>query len=88
MTHDSVQRAEIYAAIDGERDYQDKKWPAHYHSNVEFLVYIRDYVDEALHLASRNDDSVTISACTNGLRKIAALAVAAMEQNGVLPRTA
>lgn len=85
-------RADVYAAIDGERDYQ-RKWedPANTtsggrHSNVEFLVYIRDYVEEALHFASRNSDPKAIEFTIHSMRKIGALAVAAMEQNGVIKR--
>lgn len=85
-------RADVYAAIDGERDYQ-RKWEdptltdsGGRHTNVEFLVYIRDYVEEALHFASREPDPKAVMFCTSSLRKIAALAVAAMEQNGVLRR--
>jgi hypothetical protein len=85
-------RAEVYAAIDTERDYQ-KKWedPAvttsgGIHSNVEFLVYMRDYVEEALHYASRNPDPVAGVFTQHSIRKIGALAVAAMEQNGAVKR--
>ena len=53
---------------------------------MEFLVYIRDYVEEALHVASRDGDPVVRVKTAHSLRKIAALAVAAMEQNGVLLR--
>lgn len=85
----SVPRGVIYEAINGERDYQ-RKWEdtpsGGRHSNVEFLVYIRSYVNEALEFASRNPDPDAAPVCMNNLRKIAALAVAAMEQNGVLPR--
>ncbi len=88
----SATRAEVYAAIDGEREYQ-KKWQNAdltdsngEHSNVEFLVYIQDYVTEALHEASRKPDPEARVQNTHALRKIAALAVAAMEQNGVLKR--
>lgn len=85
-------REEVYVAIDGERDYQDKRWNSSTtesggrHSNVEFLVYIRDYVEEALHFASRNPDPAAVDFTRHSLRKIAALGVAALEQNGVLPR--
>lgn len=85
-------RGIVYEAINGERDYQ-RKWEdpvttdsGGKHSNVEFLVYIRDYVEEALHFASRNPDPAAVPVCQHNLRKIAALAVAAMEQNGVLIR--
>lgn len=85
-------RAEVYAAIDGERKYQ-LKWEnpeltdsGGEHSNVEFLIYIRSYVNEALEAASRKPDPEARVQNTHALRKIAALAVAALEQNGVLPR--
>lgn len=89
----SATRARVYAAIDGEREYQ-KKWEnpdltdsGGRHSNVEFLVYIRDYTEEALHAASRMPDPEARIQNTHALRKIAALAVSAMEQNGVLRRS-
>lgn len=85
-------RTEVYNAIDGEREYQDIRWNVSTttsegtHSNVEFLVYIRDYVEEALHFCSRNGDPIANDFAKKNLRKIAALAVAAMEQNGVSVR--
>ena len=85
-------RQEVYAVIDGERDYQ-RKWedPAltdsgGRHSETEFLVYIQDYVNEALHEATRKPDPEAFKFCLNSLRKIAALAVAAMEQHGAVAR--
>lgn len=87
-----AKRADVYQAIDGERVYQEKwKDPRltdsnGNHSNVEFLIYIRSYVNEALEVASRKPDPEARAQNTHALRKIAALAVAAMEQNGVLPR--
>lgn len=85
-------RDDVFDAINGERVYQ-QKWEnpeltdsGGRHSNVEFLVYIRDYTEEALHAASRLPDPEARTQNTHALRKIAALAVAAMEQNGVLPR--
>ncbi len=82
----------IYETIDSERDYQESKWNANTtrsggkHSNVEFLVFIRDYVEEALHKASREADPAANEFCKHNLRKVAALAVAAMEQNGCRER--
>jgi hypothetical protein len=75
-------RAEVYRAIDGERTYQEKRWerPKHNHTNTEYLVYIDHYVKQAFAAVSTEDgDESTFPA----LRKIAALAVAAMEENGV-----
>lgn len=84
-------RQEVYGAIDGERDYQDQRWNAKttttagIHSNLEFLVFIQDYVQEAMHKSSR-EAGAELTFTKHSLRKIAALAVAALEQNGVEPR--
>lgn len=78
-------REEVYKVIDGEREYQEKRWerPAHIHTNTEYLVYIQHYVNQAFAAVSTQDgDGATLSA----LRKIGALAVAAMEENGTQAR--
>lgn len=83
------EREEVYQAIDGERAYQEKRWNCETtascgnHSLTEFLVYIRDYTEEALHYVSRTADPAGQDFCRNSLRKIAALTVSALEQNGV-----
>lgn len=84
-------RNEAFNAIDFERAYQTMRWAestalGHVHTNVEFLVYIRDYVEEALHFASRHAEQDVLPFTQHSLRKIAALAVAAMEENGVARR--
>jgi hypothetical protein len=82
-------RQEVYEALDGEREYQ-KKWEnpeltdsGGVHTLTEFLVYIQDYTNEALHVASREPDPKSEEFIRHSMRKIGALAVAAMEQNGV-----
>lgn len=81
-------RKDVYAAIDTERDYQDRKWnpgttsTGGQHSVTEFLVYMRDYVDEALHHVSRNPDPGASAVALDGIRKVTALGVACMEQHG------
>jgi len=88
-----MDREEVYKHIDTERDYQAVRWnenttsTAGKHSVTEFLVYIRDYTEEALHLVTRNADPKASEDAAHILRKIAALAVACMEQNGSYPRT-
>ena len=85
-------REEVYAAIDGERNYQDSRWnPSSTHSggvhtNTEWLVYIRDYVEEAMHFTSRFSDDEAGYRVAEIMRKIAAMSVAAMEQNGAYQR--
>jgi hypothetical protein len=82
-------RPDIARAIDGERDYQDEKWNGETtategrHTVTEFLVYMRDYVEEALHHASRNADPAAVDFTLHSVRKVTALGVACMEQNGV-----
>ena len=86
---DNIQymQEEALKAIIHEREYQNNKWGSTssqgLHSNLEFLAYIRDYVEEAMHVCSRNADASARDFTQDSLRKIAALAVAAMEQNGV-----
>lgn len=88
-------RNEVYAAIDSERDYQDRKWGATLSGdrepNVEagqkggdrsvdeFALYISGYTNDLVHNAShfgKTRQKLEI------IRKIGALAVAAMEQHG------
>ena len=82
----TASRKEVYEAIDGERAYQEQKWPGHQHSLLEWLVYIDDYSAEAKRFASRNPDPIAADFLRNAARKIAALAVAGLEQNGVRTR--
>lgn len=81
-------REEVYKAIDSERTYQEVRWsPAvtntgHKHSILEWLAYIRDYAEEAMHIESRKATPEADKECIHILRKIGALAVVAMEQHG------
>lgn len=88
--HMDTPRADVYAAIDGERKYQDERWVndvnTHRHSPEEWLMYMEDYIAEAKHILSRdawpkcNRDAMHI------MRKVTAMGVAAMEQNGAFTR--
>lgn len=79
-------------AIRQERKYQDDKWNntvgasgSTNHTNTEFLVYINHYVQESMKHASTTPDNVG-DTLQHNMRKIAALALAAMEANGVAYR--
>ena len=54
-----MDRLKVLELINGERDYQNKKWNSEtttsdgIHSVEEWLVYIEDYVNEAKHILSR-----------------------------------
>ncbi len=81
-------RQEAYAAIDSERDYQDRRWNANTtttagkHSATEFLVFMRDYVEEALHTVSREGEPAASEKALEIVRKVTALGVSCMEQHG------
>lgn len=78
-----MQRSEIYRMIDGEREYQDGKWGTiteNPHTINEWLFIINHYWAKATE-AWRDDNKKL-----EDLRKIAALAIAALEQYGCEPR--
>lgn len=83
-----VNRADVYAALDSERAYQDTRWNSQtttsegLHSIEEWLIYIENYVDEAKQQVSRNAKQVGDALAINTIRKITAMGVACMEQNG------
>lgn len=84
-------RNQVYAVIDGERDYQELRrvrdggQPAH--TPTEFLVYMRSYLNEALEKASRVWGADADPAILDTMRKVIGLGVACMEENGTVART-
>lgn len=76
-------RQAVYAAIDGERAYQDAKWGGRNHDNVEsianFILYIERYLNQA---KAALVDSTHDTAALDVIRKVAALAVVCMEVHG------
>lgn len=84
-------RAEAHAVIDGELDYQDRKWGATEsggrHENIlEWLVYMKDYCEEAIHVMSRQAEPKATTFALYTARKVGALAVSAMMNCGALSR--
>jgi hypothetical protein len=85
-------RHEVYAAIDGERLYQDTRWnpettPSNgIHPVGSWLTFIRSYLREAEDILSRNADPKASEGALDILRKIVGMGVACMEQNGVVHR--
>ena len=84
-------REEVYSALDSERDYQQSRAAEahpehpeeHIHSVNDYVVYMDDYMNELKHQLSRIwVPEGQIPEALNTLRKITALGVAAMEQNG------
>lgn len=81
-----MNRQEVYALIDGERDYQDATWNANTtasegkHSPEEWIMYIENYLLEAKQILSRKSVQEGYPQAMAIMRKVGAMAVKAMEQ--------
>jgi hypothetical protein len=87
-----MKREDVYKAIDTERDYQDAIWnedttaSGGKHSPEEWCMYIEDYINEAKHILSREPINTAYPKAMSIMRKVGAMAVCAMEQNGTTNR--
>ncbi len=77
-------RRATFDAINSERDYQDKKYggPNHdrSHSPAEWILFMEEYLAKARSIATSSPYGKL--QVMHEIRKVAALAVAAMEANG------
>ena len=70
-----------------ERQYQEALWndkttdTAGMHTNEEFLVFIQDYLREAINIVSRNAEPKASNKAAHNLRKITAMVLASAEKN-------
>lgn len=77
-----VSREDVYESVSSEREYQVRKWGVDHDENESvgnFLIYLER------HLQLAKDayiDSMYESQALEHVRKVAALAVACMEQHG------
>lgn len=82
----SIQRQEAYDAIDSERAYQEMRKSrdngAKQHSVDEFVLYMDVYLDEAKRLAATTWGPDVQNKVLDFIRKVTALGVACMEENG------
>ena len=82
-----MKRKDVYKLIDEEREYQDEKWGEDKQNSIEaWLVYIEDYLNAAKHSITRSTDIVTYGKAKCNIRKIAAMAICAMEQHDIMSR--
>lgn len=86
-------RAEVYAALDSERDYQEMRIVRDGttandggHTPEEYLLYIEHYIHLAREVASTTWGPACKPAVMEVLRKVGALCVAAGEANGMPKR--
>ena len=86
-------RPEVFAAIEGECDYAAKRWnestttSGGNHSPQEWLSYIEHYARGGIHAGCVKPDQEALPEQLDILRKIAGLAVSAMQNCGVRKRT-
>ena len=88
VTNKLMDRKDVYAVIDGERNYQDNKWGPQANSNkpVEsYIVYMQAYLADAIQAISKNAGT---KLALDELRKVVALGVSCFEVNGVPNRKA
>lgn len=91
-TFGPVARSEVYAAIDSERDFQDKfvipergYYPTH--TLGEFVLMLNQYAAQAMQKWTHHKDSALgDEESLHEVRKVAALAVRCMEQHGAPKR--
>lgn len=87
-----VTTSDVFKAIDGERNYQESRWNPEttttngIHTVHEWLDYIVDYAQEAKHWLTREAKQHSDPKALENVRKIAAMAVCCMEQNGAPQR--
>lgn len=82
-------REEVYEAVDGERDYQENVWPsevvhARELSIGDSILLVEEYAAKARLMWSK-ERYPERSALAN-LRKVAAIAIRAMQQHGYVTR--
>lgn len=84
-----MNRFEAIQLILGERDYQNKKWgeiDQHPHPLEAWVMYIDQYVGEAKKALTYATDETLRNEAKAAIRKIGALALAAIENHGAPPR--
>lgn len=92
MTHISrTPRSTVYKAIDGEREYQNMKWPSpngpdHDGYWRDRLRTLHEFIQDMRKYVAIADSCETAPGALDSIRKIAALAVACMEQHGAPER--
>ena len=81
-----MERTEVYKIIDGERDYQETRWDNSYPDEQKPPAEWLNYIKYHLERAEITNYELSKSDTMEEIRKIAALAVRAMEIHGCAPR--
>ena len=79
-----------FEAIRGEREYQDSLWgnaPSKgKHTVPEWILFMQNYLREAEYVFCLKASPACYIDALHAIRKVAAMAVCCMEQNGVMQR--
>lgn len=92
MERKPMSRQEAFVLVSDERDYQDALWNKSTtdthgkHSPEEWLTYIIRYAEQAQDYVSFEANQVAVPKAMATMRKIAAMAIAAIEQIGAPSR--
>jgi len=84
-----MNRSKVYAAIDSERDYQEKVWAnmnRPFNNPSSYILWMEEYLDKARKLVSSRDEKAGTEGChevMDMVRKVVALGVACGEANGM-----
>jgi hypothetical protein len=76
----------VFEAVRGEIEYQDRLWGGECHTLAEWLLFMRDYLDEASRVVSRKAAPQCDEEALHIVRKITTMGVRCMEENGVYDR--
>lgn len=85
-------RQEVYQLLDGERAYQNSRWPddpeevlSQHKTPLHFVVYMQQYLHRAVQELTFVADP-NYQTLLDNIRKVSALGVAAMEKFGAPSR--
>lgn len=79
-----IDRRDVYDVVDGERDYQDRKWGASRgHEVGAWIAIMETLLDDARRAWSENSGDWP---ALDEMRKVVAVGVACMEQHGTVRR--
>lgn len=84
-------RAQVFSAIDSERDYQEKKWGPNrdeHNSIADFILFMEHHLANARTAATTLDgrDPKSVPIMLDYVRKVTALGVSCMETHGAPQR--
>jgi len=85
-----MDRQDIYAELNMEREYQDSLWGGRnhdkFHEPEAWITYMEHYINLAKQELATKHHDISIPVAMNNMRKVVALGIACMENYGCPPR--